>query len=82
MGENNASLTRSYHVGRDVFMAAAALYQELYGLEDGSVPATFQIIYYIGWKPHSSQPKPKERGSQTHSLKDIGVTRTHGNKGE
>lgn len=76
MGENNASLTRSYHVGRDVFMATAALYQELYGLEDGSIPATFQIIYYIGWKPHSSQPKPKERGSQTYSLKDINVTKS------
>lgn len=28
---------------------------EMYGNEDGSVPATFQIIYMIGWKPHESQ---------------------------
>lgn len=28
---------------------------EMYGSEDGSVPATFQILYMIGWKPHKSQ---------------------------
>lgn len=27
----------------------------MYGHEDGSVPATFQILYMIGWKPHASQ---------------------------
>ena len=32
-------------------LAVAALYQHLYGLEDGSVSATFQIIYVIGWCP-------------------------------
>ena len=32
-------------------LAVAALYQQLYGLEDGSVSATFQIIYVIGWCP-------------------------------
>ena len=32
-------------------LAVAALYQHLYGLEDGSVSATFQIIYMIGWSP-------------------------------
>ncbi|MEQ2193048.1 hypothetical protein XENOCAPTIV_022472, partial [Xenoophorus captivus] len=28
---------------------------EMYGSEDGSVPATFEILYMIGWKPHESQ---------------------------
>ena len=27
------------------------------------VPATFQIIYGIGWKNHESQQQPDERGS-------------------
>lgn len=27
---------------------------EMYGVEKG-VPATFQIIYFIGWKPDPSQ---------------------------
>lgn len=28
-------------------MAAAAIYQELYGNPDGTVPATFQILYMV-----------------------------------
>lgn len=28
---------------------------EMYGSEDGAVPATFEILYMIGWKPHESQ---------------------------
>lgn len=27
----------------------------MYGSEDGSIPATFEILYMIGWKPHESQ---------------------------
>lgn len=27
----------------------------MYGNDDGSVPATFEILYMIGWKPHESQ---------------------------
>lgn len=27
----------------------------MYGNEDGSIPATFEILYMIGWKPHESQ---------------------------
>ncbi|KAF7689341.1 hypothetical protein HF521_012694 [Silurus meridionalis] len=29
--------------------------QEMYGSEDGFVPATFDILFMIGWKPHESQ---------------------------
>lgn len=72
MGEGSASLNRQYSVGSDTFLSVAALYQKLYGLEDGSVKATFQIIYMIGWRPDESQPKPCKRGSATKSMKDIG----------
>lgn len=71
MGEGTASLSRQYAVGSDTFLAAAAIYQKLYGLEDGTIPATFQIIYMIGWKHHDSQPKPKRRGSAQKSMKGI-----------
>lgn len=27
----------------------------MYGNEDGSIPATYQILYFIAWKPHESQ---------------------------
>ena len=40
MGEGAAALNRQFHVGRDTFLAAAALYQQLYALEDGSVPVS------------------------------------------
>uniref|UniRef100_A0A665SXI6 Arginine-hydroxylase NDUFAF5, mitochondrial n=1 Tax=Echeneis naucrates TaxID=173247 RepID=A0A665SXI6_ECHNA len=45
--------------------------QEMYGNEDGSVPATFDILYMIGWKPHESQAKPAQRGSATMSFGDL-----------
>ncbi|XP_072030985.1 arginine-hydroxylase NDUFAF5, mitochondrial-like [Amphiura filiformis] len=71
MGENNAAWSRKAMLHRDTMKAAAAIYKDMYGNEDGSVPATFQIIYMIGWKPDPSQPKPKARGSATVSMKDI-----------
>ncbi|KAK7866434.1 hypothetical protein R5R35_008961 [Gryllus longicercus] len=74
MGENNAAWNRKLHLRRDVTVAAAAIYQELYGKNDErglSVPATFQIIYLLGWKPDASQPKPLPRGSGEVSLKDL-----------
>jgi len=52
MGENNASIFGSRHLHREVLVASAAAYQHLYGsnvLEQG-IPATFQIIHFIGWK--------------------------------
>ncbi|KAJ3997782.1 S-adenosyl-L-methionine-dependent methyltransferase [Lentinula boryana] len=44
---------------------------ELHGNEDGTIPATFQVIFMIGWKPAPTQPKPLERGSGKTNLKDV-----------
>ncbi|XP_071440815.1 arginine-hydroxylase NDUFAF5, mitochondrial [Hetaerina americana] len=71
MGESNAALNRPLHLGRDVSLAAASIYKALYGREDGTIPATFQIFYFIGWKPDKSQPKPLQRGTGQISLKDL-----------
>ncbi|ESK86805.1 putative methyltransferase c20orf7 mitochondrial-like isoform 1 [Moniliophthora roreri MCA 2997] len=71
MGESNAILGRRPFIHRDTLAAASAIYKELHGNEDGSVPATFQIIFMIGWKPAPSQPKPLERGSAQTNLKDV-----------
>ncbi|WRT70107.1 uncharacterized protein IL334_007101 [Kwoniella shivajii] len=71
MGESNAILGRRAQVSRDVLLAAESIYKELYGTEDGAVPATFQIIFLIGWKPGPNQPKALERGSAGTSLKDV-----------
>lgn len=43
MGEGNANWNRQFHVGKDTFLAVASIYQELFALEDGSIPATFQV---------------------------------------
>jgi len=76
MAESNAALNRSLHLNRDIQFAAAAIYQQLYGKADPesgnvTVPATFQIINMLGWKPHPKQPKPLQRGSGEVSLKDL-----------
>ncbi|KAJ1920824.1 hypothetical protein H4219_001060 [Mycoemilia scoparia] len=70
MGEGNAVVQRLPMLKRDTLLAAAAIYNELHGNADGSIPATFQVIYFIGWKPGPDQPKPLERGSGSVSLKD------------
>ncbi|XP_048392932.1 arginine-hydroxylase NDUFAF5, mitochondrial isoform X1 [Stegostoma tigrinum] len=72
MGESNCAWSRKPLLHRDTMLAAAAIYKEMYGNDDGSVPATFQILYMIGWKPHESQAKPAQRGSATLSFGDLG----------
>ncbi|KAL7753929.1 hypothetical protein RI367_000861 [Sorochytrium milnesiophthora] len=72
MGETNAVVQRLPFLRRDTLIAASAIYESLHGNPPSndpaqpagkSVPATFQILYMIGWKPAPSQPKPLERGS-------------------
>lgn len=75
MAENNAARNRNLRLNKDTMLAAAAIYKELYGKtkEDGApfIPATFQVIYLLGWKPDPSQPKPIRRGTGEVSLKDL-----------
>lgn len=75
MGESNALLDARKHLPKDTVLSAAAIYSHLYGSQnkngDKAVPATFQIFYFIGWKPHPSQPAPAERGSANFSFKDL-----------
>ncbi|KAH9817287.1 S-adenosyl-L-methionine-dependent methyltransferase [Melampsora americana] len=80
MGESNAIVNRRSFLRRDTLLAAASIYEALYGKTDKekgtTVPATFQVIYFIGWKPDASQPKPLERGSAERSLKELGTGST------
>ncbi|CBX91719.1 hypothetical protein IAQ61_011015 [Plenodomus lingam] len=71
MGESNAVITREKGaIHRDVLLAAEPIYRELHGNEDGTLPATFRLIYMIGWKPSPTQAKPLERGTGMFSIKD------------
>ncbi|KAI9736707.1 MAG: hypothetical protein M1834_000911 [Cirrosporium novae-zelandiae] len=80
MGESNAVVQRRkglMGLSRDVLIATEAVYRELYGEDHESLqgvtklPATFRIIYMIGWKKGEGQPKPLERGSGEVNLKEI-----------
>ncbi|KAG9050063.1 hypothetical protein FS837_007816 [Tulasnella sp. UAMH 9824] len=71
MGESNAVVERRHFLRRDTLLAASSIYKALHGNEDGSIPATFEVVYMIGWKPDPSQPKPLERGAGKTNLKDV-----------
>ncbi|MCJ1479505.1 hypothetical protein MMC13_008191 [Lambiella insularis] len=72
MGEGNAVLGREMGaMRREVLAAGEGIYREMYGNEDGSLPATFRVIYMIGWKEGENQPTPLERGSGQVNIKDI-----------
>jgi NADH dehydrogenase [ubiquinone] 1 alpha subcomplex assembly factor 5 len=49
MGENTASLNRHYYAGKDTLLAMASIYQELYGQEDGTIVATFQVCLILNY---------------------------------
>lgn len=71
MGETNALLQRNQILKKETALATASIYQSMFGGEDGTIPATFQVIYMTGWAPHPSQQKPKRRGSATVSFEDL-----------
>lgn len=71
MGEGNALAARLRRpTRREVFVRAAAIYQEVYGGDDGRIPATFEMVTLTGWAPHESQPKPLRPGSAKARLAD------------
>jgi NADH dehydrogenase [ubiquinone] 1 alpha subcomplex assembly factor 5 len=72
MGESNAVISREKGaIHRDVLLAAEGIYRELHGNKDGTLPATFRLIYMIGWKPSPKQAPPLERGTGMFSIKDF-----------
>lgn len=72
MGESNAVLGREVGpMKKDVLLASEAIYRELHGNEDGTLPATFRMIYMIGWKEGPNQAQPLARGSGEINITDI-----------
>ena len=72
MGESNAVVGREMGpIGRDVLLASEGIYRALHGNEDGSLPATFRIIYMIGWTAGEGQPQPLPRGSGQISMTEV-----------
>jgi NADH dehydrogenase [ubiquinone] 1 alpha subcomplex assembly factor 5 len=77
MGEGNASLRRRNYTGKDVFLAAACIYDEMFpveskiGGEGNDIEASAQVIFAIGWSPHTSQQQPLQRGIAQHKVGDM-----------
>lgn len=74
MGEQNSLLSRANSLPRDVLLAANEIYKSLHGEKGESgvtLPATFNVIFMIGWKKADSQPQPLARGSGQVNLKDV-----------
>ncbi len=70
MGESNALQNRLRHLTRrSVLVRAAELYVKHF-MEDGRIPATFEMIFLTGWAPDESQPKPLRPGSASTRLAD------------
>lgn len=71
MGEANALIERRRTpMKRATLRRAAEIYKEKFGLADGRVPATFEIIMLAGWSRHESQQKPLRPGSAKARLAD------------
>jgi len=79
MGEVNAMTARRGTLRRETLAKALEIYQAEFGLPDGRIPATFEIIFLTGWAPSATQPKPLRRGSATARLADaLGTTEFNG----
>jgi len=70
MGEANAMTERRGGLRRATLSKALEIYQDTFGLPDGRIPATFEIIFLTGWAPSATQPKPLRPGSATARLAD------------
>ena len=58
-------------IGKDVLLASEGIYRELHGNEDGTLPATYRVIYMIGWTEGEGQQQPLPRGSGEINIKEI-----------
>ena len=75
MGEGNALAARRRGFSRRaIFLEAARIYADVYGLPNGRIPATFEFVFLTGWAPDESQPKPLRPGSAAARLAEaLGV---------
>lgn len=71
MGASNVlNARRRVPVTRGLLLRAAEIYAQRFGLPNGRIPATFEIITMTAWVPHDSQPKPLAPGSAKARLAD------------
>ena len=72
MGETNALAARPRGFSRRaMFQQADETYKSRYGLRNGRIPATFEMISLTGWAPSQDQPQPLRPGSAAARLADV-----------
>lgn len=78
MGEGNAMDQRQRTpTRRKIFAQAMTRYAETFGMDDGRIPATFEIATLTAWSPSETQQQPLRPGSATTRLADaLGTTET------
>lgn len=74
MGEGNALSHRLKSFSRrEIFFRTSEVYAQSF-MENGRIPATFELVFLTGWAPDASQPKPLRPGSAQQRLADaLGV---------
>jgi len=78
LGGGNVLLARSKRpLPRRTLERAEEIYRARHSLPDGTVSATFEIVYLSGWSPHESQQKPLRPGSAAQRLADALGTTEH-----
>jgi SAM-dependent methyltransferase len=78
LGGGNVLLARSRKpLARHTLERAEQLYRERHGMPDGSVKASFEIVYLSGWAPDPSQQQPLKPGSAAQRLADALGTTEH-----
>lgn len=71
MGEGNALSQRLKHASpRALFAQTEAIYREHFGLPNGKLPATFELVCLTGWSPSDSQQQPLRPGSAKMRLSE------------
>ncbi|MGV1014299.1 MAG: methyltransferase domain-containing protein [Methyloceanibacter sp.] len=78
LGGGNVLLARSKApLPRRVLARAEDIYRAHHSMPDGTVTATFEIVYLSGWSPDASQQKPLKPGSAAQRLADALGTTEH-----
>lgn len=71
MGESNILSKRPRQtLHKNIVARAAEIYAQRFGLENGRIPANFEIIHMSGWAPSPDQPKALPPGSAKARLAD------------
>lgn len=71
MGETCALSARPRALAaRALFHEAERVYRGRFGLGDGRIPATFELMFLTGWSPAPGQQKPLRPGSALKSLSE------------